>query len=75
LANYTDYSGNKIIQEMSQLFAGATFIVLGVVLLAIYNKASKSQKENTRFQTPYLKIGAIGFLLFGLYFLVKYFSN
>lgn len=60
---------------MSQLFAGFTFIVLGIVLLVIYNKATKSQKENTTFQTPYLKNGGIGFLLFGLYFLVRYFTN
>jgi hypothetical protein len=60
---------------MTQLFAGCTFIVLGTVLLVIYNKAIKTQKENTTFQTPYLKNGGIGFLLFGFYFLVRYFTN
>jgi hypothetical protein len=56
---------------MTQLVAGSTFIVLGIILLVIYSKATKSQKENTTSQTPYLKNGGIGFLLFGLYFLVR----
>jgi hypothetical protein len=60
---------------MNQLFAGGTMIVVGVVLLVISINASKTQKENTALQTPYLKNGGIGFLLFGLYYLTRYFIN
>lgn len=60
---------------MNQLFAGAAMIVMGIVLLVVYNRAAKAQKENTTFQTPYLKNGGIGFLLFGLYYLLRYFTN
>lgn len=60
---------------MSQLFAGFTFIVLGIVLLVISIRSTKTQKENTIFQTPYLKNGGMGFLLFGLYYLARYFMN
>ncbi len=60
---------------MNQLFAGGTMIVVGVVLLVFYNNASRAQNENTTFQTPYLKNGGIGFLLFGLYYLFRYLMN
>ena len=60
---------------MNQLFAGGAMIVMGVVLLLVYYRAARSQKENTTFQTPYMKNGGIGFLLFGLYYLLRYFSN
>jgi hypothetical protein len=59
---------------MNQLSAGGIMIVLGIVLLVFYNK-DMAQKENTRLQTPYLKNGGIGFLLFGLYYLARYFMN
>jgi hypothetical protein len=48
---------------MNQLFAGATFIVLGIILLIIFNKAQKNQRESTALQAPYLKNGGIGFRL------------
>jgi chromate transport protein ChrA len=60
---------------MNQLYSGVTIIALGIVLLVVYNKKTKSQKENTTFQAPYLKNVGIGFILFGLYYLTKYFTN
>lgn len=60
---------------MNQLFAGAAMIVMGIVLLITYNRAARTQKENTTFQAPYLKNGGIGFLLFGLYYLVRYLTS
>jgi hypothetical protein len=45
------------------------------VLLVVYNNAARTQKENTIFQTPYLKNGGIGFILFGFYYLMKYFMK
>ena len=60
---------------MNQLFSGFTIIALGIVLLVVYNKKTKSQKESTTFQTPYLKNAGIGFILFGLYYLTKYFTD
>jgi len=60
---------------MNQLFSGITIIALGIVLLVVYNRKTKSQKENTTFQTPYVKNLGIGFILFGLYYLTKYFTD
>ena len=58
---------------MNQLFAGAAMIVLGGVMLVIYNRSVKTH-ENTAFQTPYLKNAGVGLILCGLYFLAKYFA-
>lgn len=60
---------------MNQLIGGFTFIISGSILLLIHARTTKAQKENTTFQTPYLKNGGIGFVLIGLYFLVRYFYN
>lgn len=60
---------------MNQLFSGCTFIALGIVLLIVHNRATTTQRENTAFQSPYLKNGGIGFLFFGLYYLGRYFAH
>ena len=59
---------------MNQILSGITMIVVGSVMLVIYNRSVKAQ-ENTAFQTPYLKNGGVGFILIGLYFLGKYFAS
>jgi hypothetical protein len=58
---------------MNQILAGSTMIALGAVMLVIYNRSIKAQ-ENTAFQTPYLRNAGVGFILFGLYFLAKYYA-
>ena len=58
---------------MNQLLAGITLIVLGVVLLIVSAKSARTRQENATTQTPYLKNGGIGFVLFGLYYLLRYF--
>jgi hypothetical protein len=58
---------------MNQLLAGATLLILGIVLLIFHSRNTKQQKGTTSFETPYLKNGGTGFILFGLYFLIRYF--
>ena len=58
---------------MNQLLSGFTMIVVGVVLLIVYKRAAKNQREDTALKAPYLKNGGIGFLFFGFYYLVRYF--
>lgn len=60
---------------MNQLISGVTLLILGAVLLVFYSRNAKRQKEATTFETPYLKNGGIGFILFGIYFLIRYFTN
>jgi hypothetical protein len=57
---------------MNQLFSGITFIVLGILLLLFYNKASQKQRESSFFEKPYLKNAGIGFILFGVYYIFMY---
>jgi hypothetical protein len=59
---------------MNQLFAGIALTVLGIILFVANYRATKSQNENA-FQSPYMKNAGIGFVFFGIYFLLKYLLN
>ena len=58
---------------MNQLISGITLIVLGTVLILFYSSQAKKQSESPLFEKPYLKNGGIGFVLFGVYYLLRFF--
>jgi hypothetical protein len=60
---------------MNQILSGSVFIVLGITLLIMFNRAKKTERESTALQKPYLKNAGIAFILFGIYYLSKYFVN
>jgi hypothetical protein len=60
---------------MLQLLIGFTMIALGAILLLIHFRSPKAQKENNAFEIPYLKNGGIGFVIFGIYYLIRYLLN
>jgi hypothetical protein len=57
---------------MNQLISGVTMIILGTILIVFYNRQSKKQPENSLFEKPYLKNGGMGFILFGIYYLLRF---
>jgi hypothetical protein len=58
---------------MNQFFSGLAMIMLGLILILFYNKQSKKQPDHALFEKPYLKNGGIGLILFGLYYLLRFF--
>jgi hypothetical protein len=48
-------------------------IVLGTVIILIYNSQAKKRPESPYFEKPYLRNGGIGVVLFGVYYLLRYF--
>jgi hypothetical protein len=56
---------------MNRLLTGIALTVLGIILLVANHRATKSQNESA-FQSPYMKNAGIGFVFFGVYFLLKY---
>ena len=58
---------------MNQILAGLGCLVVGIVMLIFHYSTSRGQRENTALQTPYLRNGGVGFIIFGLYYLLRYY--
>lgn len=55
-----------------RILLGLLMMALGGILLIVHKSRTKSDKESTSLEKPYLRNAGIGFILFGIYYLVDY---
>lgn len=58
---------------MNQLLVAGVFVILGIILLVVHHRKEKSKDEKAIGEIPYLRNAGYGFILFGIYYLVRFF--